>query len=102
MRIQISDVHHKKRLVLQGEQIALQAPEKGDPLMIEAEIDPGSPIKIVIGSGKPMPVRRVSLIHKDTYHVKSFIRHTKQGEVKVPAHDRRKPYRWLRKKHSSI
>lgn len=102
MRIQVSDLHRKKRLVLQGEEIALQAPAGGDPLMIEAELDPGSPIKIIVGGSAPMPVRRLALVHRDTYRVKAFIRHTRDGEVRVPAHERRKPYRKLRKKHTTI
>jgi len=92
----------KKALVLEGEQIGLQAPAGGDPLMIEAEFEEGSPIKIVIGNGAPMPVRRLSVVNRNTYRVRAFVRHTTAGEVTVPAHERRKPYRKLRKKHAAI
>lgn len=101
MRLSISR-EGKKALVLEGNQVALQAPVDGAPLMIEAEFDEGSPLKIVIGNGAPVPVRRMALVHKDTYRVKSFIRRTSAGEVRVPSHERRMPYRKLRAKHSSI
>lgn len=91
----------KQRLVLQGKRIALQTPDNGDPLMIEADMDDGSPIKIMI-DGRTLPIRRMTLVHKDTYRVKSFIRHTSAGEVRVPSHDRRKPYRKMRAVHKSI
>jgi hypothetical protein len=85
--------------------MAIQAPQKGDPLMLEAEFDEGSPIKIVIANGKesaPMGIRQLKLVHRNTYRVKAFMRHTKAGEVRVPAHDRRMPYRKLRAVHKSI
>ena len=94
----------KNSLVLQGEQMALQAPAKGDPLMIEAEFDEGSPIKIVIANGKEqtIPVRQVRLVHKETNWIKSFKRVTKGGIVTVHGHERRKAYRKMRDKHASI
>ncbi len=101
MRVSISR-EGKKNLVLEGDQMALQAPSSGAPLMIEAVFDDGSPLKILIGNGEPVPVRQMRLVHKDTYRVKSFIRRTSAGEVRIPSHDRRKPYRKLRSKHVSI
>ena len=94
----------EKSLILQGKQIALQAPESGDPLMLEAEFDEGSPIKIVVsnGSQREIPVRRLRLVHKETYWVKGFTRETKAGTVKVSGHERRKPYVKMRDKHASI
>lgn len=101
MRVSISR-EGKKTLVLDGEQMALKAPENGSPLMIEAEFDEGSPLKIVIGNGSPQPVRQVRLVHKETYRVKAFIRRTKAGEFRIASHERRMPYRKLRTKHVSI
>lgn len=102
MRIALSQQGKRKVLIMEGDHIALQAPSNGDPLMIEAELEAGSPIKIVIGNQAPMPVRGLRLVHRNTYRVETFKRTTKAGVVTVHSHDRRMPYRAMRKKHVSI
>ena len=104
MRVSINR-EGKRALVLEGDRMAIQAPVKGDPLMIEAELDEGSPIKIVIANGKestPMGIRQLKLVHRQTYHVPSFVRHYKSGDVRVSAHERRRPYMKLKKHHKPI
>ncbi len=101
MRVTITK-DNKKKLILEGTKMAIQAPSSGDPLMILAEFDQASPIKIVVDGNEPVGVRRMALVHKKTYRVDAFIRHTKNGSCKVPAHDRRFPVRNLRKEHKSI
>lgn len=92
----------KKTLVIEGDHIGLKAPDNGLPLMIEAEIEDGSPIQIVVGSHRaPLPVRSLKLISDKMYRVKTFERHTKAGIVTIPSHQRRMPVR-LRKVHKSI
>lgn len=91
----------RKALFLEGEHVAIKVPHNGTPLMLEAEIEDGSPVTIVMAGKAPMPVRRLQIVNGKTYHVKSFQRRTKDGVVRVPAHDRRMPVR-LRRHHKSI
>ena len=92
----------KKKLLLEADHIGLKAPKDGAPLMIEAEIEEGSPIMIMIGSQRPpVPIRSLRLIHSKMYRVAAFKRHTKSGVVLVPGHMRRMPVR-LRTIHKSI
>lgn len=93
---------NKRALVIQGEQVALKAPTLNEPLMIEAEFEEGSPVQIIVNGSAPMPIRRLAIVNRKTYHVAAFYRTTKAGTVKVDAHERKMPYRKLRAKHNSI
>ncbi len=93
---------NKRSLIIQGEQVALKAPALREPLMIEAEFEEGSPVQIIVNGSEPLPIRRLAIVNRKTYHVAAFYRTTKAGTVKVDAHERKMPYRKLRTKHQSI
>jgi len=102
MRIAISK-DGRQKLILNGTNIAMEAPSNGDPLMIEAEFDDDSPIRIIVdGSKHSVPVRTMRLVNRKVYRVAAFRRETKAGIVDVAAHDRRMPVKKLRANHKSI
>ena len=94
MRVAITNGRNlRSRLVLNGDNIGIQVPKEESDLLIEAQLDHGSPIKIVVSNGAPVPVSQLRLVHSKTYYVKTFKRHTKAGIVMVPGHTRRRGIR---------
>jgi hypothetical protein len=96
MKVAITTVHglQRKRLLIEGDTIGVKVPKEERDLLIEAQLDEGSPIQIVVANGAaPIPVRQLRLVHSKTYYVQAFKRRTKAGVVTVEGHTRRRGIR---------